>query len=333
MEVDVMKNRPGGAARAKLRLGEHVPDTEVRMENPKTIHETFSIQFSGKAFDNNEIPAYALAQSLLSLDGLAKRASEAVYGKESYAEIKVKAGFRQGSFIVDLIATCQNDPVAATAVLAGGTTVAGGVVAIVKGLVKLGKFAFGKKVNVDPAKVDGDTVTITNDIGQVNSFGVTVVNIYNQARTRSQLSRLTQTLDQEGADSIRIYTDVEDPTAEIIDKRDRGYFRHAEGVVLTDNEAEVILEVVGPMVNGVGKGWKFSEGGDGIEFTANVEDEDFLNKVKTREVKFENGTAVRAIVRTVQRKIIRTVTDRTIVEVKEVIPPSDEEGCCQTTLV
>ena len=70
------------------------------------------------------------------------------------------------------------------------------------------------------------------------------------------------------------------------------------------------------------KGWKFSEGDDGIEFFAAVEDEDFLAKVRSREIKFENGTAVRAVLRTTQRKNIRTITDRTIVEIKEVISPS-----------
>lgn len=70
------------------------------------------------------------------------------------------------------------------------------------------------------------------------------------------------------------------------------------------------------------KGWRFSEGQDGIDFVASVEDEDFLGDVKSRKIKFENGTGIRAVLRTVQRKNIRTVTDRTIVEVKEVIPPS-----------
>ena len=37
----------------------------------------------------------------------------------------------------------------------------------------------------------------------------------------------------------------------------------------------------------------------------------------------ENGTAVRAIVRTVQRKNIRTITERSIEEVKEVYLPTD----------
>lgn len=151
-----------------------------------------------------------------------------------------------------------------------------------------------------------------------------VVNIYNQGRTRTQLSRLTQTLDKEGAEFIRIYIDDSDQSPQVITKQDREFFRQEEGIVLTDNEAEVILDIISPMMNGSGKGWRFSEGEDGIEFTANVEDDEFLEKVKSRDIKFENGTAVRAIVRTVQRRSIRTVTDRTIVEVKEVLAPGNE---------
>lgn len=283
------------------------------MEHFKVMNETFSIQFSGKAFDDHAIPAAALAQSLLALDGLAKRVSEVVYGKESNAEIKVKSGFRQGSFIVDLIT-----------VAAGVTTIGLGVVEVIKSVVKAGKFLRGNKVKVDPRTVKDDQVEVSNGLGQTQTFNINVINIYNHERTQSQLSRLTQTLDQDGVDSIRLYTDEKDDTGEVITKDDREFFRHEEGIVLTDNEAEVILEVVGPMMNGSGKGWKFSEGDDGIEFTADVEDEDFLQDVRERKIKFENGTTIRAIVRTVQRKNIRTTTDRTIVEVEEVTPASGQ---------
>ena len=288
------------------------------------MHETFSIHFFGTAFDHCEgddciISPAALAQSLLALDGLAGRAAKALYGNNCEAEIGVRPGFRPGSFIVDLEA----------AVSACGPTAAGGVVHTLKEVIKLGKFAFGKKVEVDPGKVDGDEVSVTNAVGQTQTFGLAVASLHNQARTRSQLSRLTQTLDKEGVDSIRISRDDNDPTTEVIEKRDRAYFRHEEGVVLTDNEADMILEIVGAMTNGSGKGWQFSEGYGGIEFHADVEDEDFLNRIKSGEIIFENGTAVRAIVRTVQHltnKTVtdRTVTDRTVVEVKELLHPFSE---------
>lgn len=293
------------------------------MERVQTMNETFSIQFTGEAFDNHEIPASALAQSLLALDGLAKRSAEVIYGKSSNPEIKVKAGFRQGSFIVDLVATCVNEPVTAVATVACAVTIGGGVVAAIKGILKLGKFCLGKKVDIDTQPDEEGRVKVINQFGQVNFFDANVIYIYNQDRTRSQISRLTQTLDKEGADSIRISTGDEDQTAEVIGKQDREFFRYEEGIVLTDNETDLILEVIGPMVNGSPKGWRFSEEGDGgIEFSANVEDASFLEKVKSREIKFEHGTSVRAVVRTVQRKTIRTVTERTIVEVLEVFSPN-----------
>lgn len=151
--------------------------------------KNFSIQFSGQAFDNNDIPAAALAQSLLALDGLAKRTADAVYGKDSNAEIKVKSGFRQGAFIVDLVATCSKDPVTAVAVAGSAVTVVYGVVPMIKGVLKLGKFCFGKKIEASTEPDEHGDVKVVNQIGQVNYFNAAVINIYNQDRTRSQISR------------------------------------------------------------------------------------------------------------------------------------------------
>ena len=88
---------------------------------------------------------------------------------------------------------------------------------------------------------------------------------------------------------------------------------------------ESVLEIVDPKLNGSPRDWTFSEGGDCMEFVADVEDEDFLAAVRDRKIVLENGTDIRAIVRTVQRKKVRTRTDRTIVEVKELFPPDREE--------
>lgn len=289
------------------------------------MDETFSIEFDGPAFEDHRIPVTALAQSLLALDGLAKRVASEAYGKGYEADVKVKAGFKPGSFIVDLIIESYNkDPLttaAAVATVAG--TAATGAVAFIKLLIRLGKWAFGEKVKVVDDNPESNDVKVENSFGNVCVFNKTVVNIYNNARTQSQLSRLTQTLDMDGADEIRIIDNQGDQSPEVITKEHRQYFRHEEGIVLTDNESEVILEVVGPMLNGTPKGWTFSEGEDGIEFIATVEDEKFLNDVINREVVLVNGSMIRAIVRTVQHKNVRTRTDRTIIEVKEVLEPEE----------
>ena len=154
-------------------------------------------------------------------------------------------------------------------------------------------------------------------------FNQCAVTVCNNTRTLDQLSRLTQTLDSDGVDSVKFVADNSEP--QVITRQDRVYFRQEEGLVLTDNEAESILEIVGPKLNGSPKDWTFSEGEDGIEVVADVEDEDFLAAIRDRKIVLENGTNIRAIVRTIQRKKVRTRTDRTIVEVKELFPPDREE--------
>lgn len=280
------------------------------------VTERFSIEFNGKAFDSHEISAGALAQSLLALDGLSRKVAEAVYGKNTVSELKVQTGFRKGSFIADLVTYCENNE---TALAAGASAAAviGGVYCGIRELIRLCKFAAGRKAVSEGKPGTDGSVPVINEAGEQKAFNITVINVYNQSRTRQHLSRLTQTLDLDGSDSIVLHKDGEDDD-EVITREDRSIFRQEEGIVLTDNEAEVILEVIGPIINGSGKGWKFSEGQGGLEFTAGVEDEKFLQGVRNREIKFENGTTIRAVMRTVQRKNIRTITDRTIVEVKEV---------------
>lgn len=282
--------------------------------------EQFSIEFNGKAFDEHEISASALAQSLLALDGLAQKIAETMYGKGVEAQIKVKAGFRRGSFIADLITYCTNNPKDAVFVSAAAVTVAGGVYASLKSVIRLGRFVFGGRANVKGKPDSNGRVTVINQAGSCKTFDISAVNVYNQGRTQIYLSRLTQTLDLEGSESIVFHSGSGDDD-EVITKEDRNIFRYEEGVVLTDNEGEVILEVVGLILNGSGKGWRFSEGQGGLEFVADIEDEKFLQAVKDRKITFVYGSSIRAIMRTVQRKNIRTVTDRTIVEVKEVFPP------------
>ena len=104
------------------------------MANGARQEEAFSISFNGPAFDGHDIPAAALAQSLLALDGLSRRAAEAAYGKSASIDVKVKAGFRPGSFLIDLIIEHPEETVYVTAA----------AVTILGGVIQLARWAFGK---------------------------------------------------------------------------------------------------------------------------------------------------------------------------------------------
>ena len=281
------------------------------MSKHYSTQEHFSISFEGQAIEQHKISASALAQSLLALDWLARSAAEAVYGRNAETDIQVKGEARPGAFSIDM--TVRHD-----APIAAGVTSAA---AILGQVIALGKWARGKKVREVGIEETGASLSKTRS--ETPIFNQCAVTVCNNTRTLDQLSRLTQTLDSDGVDSVKFVADNSEP--QVITRQDRVYFRQEEGLVLTDNEAESILEIVGPKLNGSPKDWTFSEGEDGIEFVADVEDEDFLAAVRDRKIVLENGTNIRAIVRTIQRKKVRTRTDRTIVEVKELFPPDREE--------
>ena len=250
--------------------------------------EHFSNSFEGQAIEQHKFSASALAQSLLALDWLARSAAEAVYGRNAETDIQVKGEARPGAFSIDM--TVRHD-----APIAAGVTSAA---AILGQVIALGKWARGKKVREVGIEETGASLSKTRS--ETPIFNQCAVTVCNNTCTLDQLSRLTQTLDNDGADSVKFVADMSEP--QVITRQDRVCFRQEEGLVLTDNEAESILEIVGPKLNGSPKDWTFSEGEDGIEFVADVEDEDFLAAVRDRKIVLENGTNIRAIVRTIQRK-------------------------------
>lgn len=258
------------------------------MSKHYSTQEHFSISFEGQAIEQHKISASALAQSLLALDWLARSAAEAVYGRNAETDIQVKGEARPGAFSIDM--TVRHD-----APIAAGVTSAA---AILGQVIALGKWARGKKVREVGIEETGASLSKTRS--ETPIFNQCAVTVCNNTCTLDQLSRLTQTLDNDGADSVKFVADMSEP--QVITRQDRVYFRQEEGLVLTDNEAERILEIVGPKLNGSPKDWTFSEGEDGIEFVADVEDEDFLAAVRDRKIVLENGTNIRAIVRTIQRK-------------------------------
>lgn len=266
--------------------------------------ENFSVTFSGPAFDRHEISAASLAESLLALDSLSKICGHAAYGKEADIEVKVKGTPRAGSFIIDLAIA---HPVESAAVSASAVTVLTGVIA-------LAKWAYGKSVRI--LGESGSEATVENESNDIGAFEKEALRIYGLSKTKIDLSRLTQTLDREGADSVSIGS--ESGHEEVITRADRRFFRDEDGEVITDNESQMVLEVTGPRLNGLSDGWTFSEGEDGAEFKAQVEDDDFLQKVRAGDYSFKSGTTILAIVRIVQIRKNRTRTKRSIIQVLDV---------------
>ena len=74
---------------------------------------------------------------------------------------------------------------------ASDITPATGVVPTIKNIIRLCKFAHGKKVEAQPDDTQPGQLKVTNEAGQVNYFNDRIVNMYNQSRTQSLMSRVT----------------------------------------------------------------------------------------------------------------------------------------------
>lgn len=271
------------------------------------MSELLAMKFEGPAFDRHEIPANILANSLLALDALARRCAEVAYGKESDIQIKVKGSPREGSFITDLLVEHS-----------GLIQTGGGAVTIFMGLVKFAKWAYGKAVKVVEVRT-GNEILVRNEIGEEQLIKAAILHLYNLKRTSIEIARLTQALSKEGAERIEFSSP--DTASETISRKEAKFFQSGEGEILTDSEAPLILQVIGPMLDGSPEGWTFSEGEDGHNFTARVEDQHFLDSVKNNQIQLQNGMSLLALVRIVQRRVQRTITERTVIEVLEVYPP------------
>lgn len=95
---------------------------------------------------------------------------------------------------------------------------------------------------------------------------------------------------------------------------------------LKDKTSEVLLTVISPMLNGDRTGWRFSEGNGSSEFAADVEDEDFLQTVRTGKLSWTTETSLLTSMRALQVKTNDGFNaKRTVLQVKKVIQPLSSE--------
>ena len=156
------------------------------MSKHYSTQEHFSISFEGQAIEQHKISASALAQSLLALDGLARRSAQAVYGRDAEIDIQVKGEAKPGAFSVDM-AVRHDAPIAA-----GVTSAA----AILGQVISLGKWARGKKVR-EVVGIEETGASLSKTRSGTPIFNQCAVTVCNNTRTLDQLSRLTQTLDSD----------------------------------------------------------------------------------------------------------------------------------------
>lgn len=234
----------------------------------RTVKETFAIDFDGTAFDKRAVSASSIAQSLLALDALLRSISKQLYGEKTRAHVKIRSGSRSGSFFVDLSIKHRDEDPSKTGAAPVLKKIS--VVEVLKDLIRLNKFVFGKSAEPKDQSHEVIKISVVTD------------------------------------KAAKVDTD----------------FRRQTDCALEDKSSEVLLTVVSPMLDGNKTGWRFSAGDDNSEFSADVEDDEFLRNVRNGQISWANGTSLLASMRNVQVKTENDIkTKRTVLQVKKVIQP------------
>lgn len=276
--------------------------------------ETFTLD--GTAIINHEIDAEALADSLIGLSDLIKK-SNIVLNKDTDIYIKILPEFHKSSFELNYIVHFVGKIL----------PLVPQVVQCVRSLITLKTFLKGEEPK-EVERLPNGGVNIVNSENVSITISGNTFNLYTSPMVNNSLSKFAQKtlsngIDKITLDSIKTDEDNQDDvgnlkTPTIITQETKNYIIE-ESAIRTEEESEdVTLQIITPSFKS-GDKWRFYDVNSGDEFSAYIDDDDFLKKVGSSEYKFSPNVFMNAKMKTVLEKTkTRTKRTRYIVCVVEV---------------
>ena len=269
----------------------------------------FTIEFDDSALRTGEMDIRQLAPALQSLSELVEQANDALNNGSTEVSLRARAGFRKGSFGIDLDLTLG---VIHSLLVGNGYRTAEQILSslgfsgTVKGVIQLLKFAEGRK----PKKVTfegNDNVVVEFGDGARGNTIIVNQNVYQLAQEPGVRRALKSTLDPlsaQGIDEVRVisgkYSKRKKPVA-LVKKADLPSFETRSAVVdpsmkasIESSEYTQLLELRGLRFDDE-RQWLFSDGSRALR--APILDEDFMDSIHARSIRFGEGDKIRAVVR------------------------------------
>jgi len=267
---------------------------------------TFSLRYTHSRPD--QIEADELIKVLSAFNRIALKASSTVYGSGASTSFRL-THVHSGS--IDIQGFIE--------VLAGFQAILPSIVDIkdipelIKGWLDLLSFLKGKPPQRVQTVQSGNAVQIENVYGNVTNINGNVYNSFVVNNVGADASKLEAPI-KKGARELELFRGPERIASYSQD--DVAQFR---AIKPTENpiesEIDAIVEVVAPVFQGQGM-WRFRYGRTFL--TATLFDEEFLQKVRSREESFRHGDLLKVRLKTVQERVGgRVVTRHSIVKVLE----------------
>ena len=289
--------------------------------DPRKSHAEFSVAYSGPAVASGSMDVNDFAPALLALGKLCEESNSVLNKDRARVSVHVRSEFKKGSFLVSLdviqelstLLSSENvetaKPILQWLGLASGPTI---------GLLRLILWLAGRKPK-EVKKLDDGKVNISVE-GNNNNITVnnTVAILYNDPNVRKSFSKVVEPLNKDGIDEFQVHEGGE--VVERITKAEREYVDGAQASegFINDEEYEATYRIEKLSFTD-GLTWRFTDGN--VSFGANVQDQEFLDRVSSGQVTFASGDALRLRIR---KRSVQTEADMkttyTILRVLEHFP-------------
>lgn len=274
--------------------------------------ERLHLVYDGPALQGHQMDVRALAPALLSVGNLVERANEIFNGDRAKISVNVNASFKTGCFGIDLdtaqslwnrtVDLVSANPVTTVATLCTllGLSARDGL----KGAIAIVRWIRGRAITrVEPIGNGTVKLYIHDEMLEVEERVLQLVQDY---KIRQALEgMIEEPLTHEGVESVSVMP-RKGATPVVHIERNEAAFFHApapEDEVLDAQEYETNLQVTNVAFQESNK-WRFTEGGGGSTFYAEVRDIPFLERVQLNQEHFAKDDIIRARVRREQKMTV-----------------------------